>query len=558
MAAEPDPHEVNATPASSGLLRRVLRNLQPSHRHSALAATLILIAMQLISRVVGYLREAYIAWAFGAGSQTDAYVAAFQLPDYLYYIVAGGAASITFVTVYTRYLAEKRERDAERVFSTVLTVMIVVLGALVLVGEVFTTPIERWIFPGFSPQQLALCVHLTRILLPMQLFFYAGGVVSAVLLSHRMFLIPAFTPIVYTLCLILSGVLLSHQFGIAALAYGAVAGAFLGPFLLNAIGAARTGIRYRPALALSDPGFREWVRLSIPLMLGVSLAAADEWIMRWFASGGIGNIARLNYAKRLFGVPFGVLGLSVGLASMPFFARLFSEKRMKEFAQTINDAVYRSVAAAFLLSAWLWVAALPLVDLVYRRGRFQWPDSQATAIYFAVFAASLALWTAQTLYSRAFYAAHNTFTPMIAASLVTLASIPVFGVLFRSWGMMGLAVASDIGILAHTVVLAVLLHRRGLASLGEMRWSEIGKSIVVAIAAGVAAFYAARIIPLNGRRTDDVKALLLVTLVWGAVVALGLWITRSELPRALSRRSAAPAIVAEPAESPDLRPLPEP
>src|ERR671937_101701 len=163
----------------SGLLRRVFRNLSPSYQHTALGATILLISAQMLSRVIGYLREAYIAWAFGAGAQTDAYVAAFQLPDYLYYIVAGGAASITFVSIYTRYLAERREEEAERVFSTVLTLMIIVLGALIVVGEVFTPQIERVIFPGFSPEQLRLCVHLTRILLPMQLFFYVGGVVSA-------------------------------------------------------------------------------------------------------------------------------------------------------------------------------------------------------------------------------------------------------------------------------------------------------------------------------------------------------------------------------------------
>src|SRR5205807_6299201 len=133
-----------------------------------------------------------------SGGISDAYSDALQHPDYLYYIVAGGAASITFVSIYTRYLAERREAEAERVFSTVLTLMIVVLGLLIVVGEVFTPQIERLIFPGFSPEQLRLCVHLTRILLPMQLFFYVGGVVSAVLLSHRLFLIPALAPALYT------------------------------------------------------------------------------------------------------------------------------------------------------------------------------------------------------------------------------------------------------------------------------------------------------------------------------------------------------------------------
>src|SRR5207248_2658681 len=189
----------------AGVLRRVFRNLSPSHQHTALGATILLIGTQLLSRLIGYLREAYIAYAFGAGAQTDAYVAAFQLPDYLYYIVAGGAASITFVSIYTRYLAEDRERDADRVFSTVLTAMVLVLGALIIVGEIFTWQIDRWIFPGFSAEQLRLCVRLTRILLPMQLFFYVGGVVSAVLLSHRLFLIPALAPIFYTLSIIAGG-----------------------------------------------------------------------------------------------------------------------------------------------------------------------------------------------------------------------------------------------------------------------------------------------------------------------------------------------------------------
>jgi putative peptidoglycan lipid II flippase len=550
--------EVAQPVANQGLFRRIARNLSPSHQHTALGATLLLITAQLLSRVIGYLREAYIAWAFGAGAQTDAYVAAFQLPDYLYYIVAGGAASITFVSIYTRYLAEKREQDAERVFSTVLTAMIVVLTVLILMGEIFTWPLLRLMFHGFSAEQLRLCVHLTRILLPMQLFFYVGGIVSAVLLSHRLFLIPALAPIFYTGGIILGGVTLSHRFGIASLAIGAVAGAFVGPFLINAIWAARTGIRYRPVLALADIGFREWVRLSIPLMLGVSLASADDWIMRWFASGGVGNIARLNYAKRLFAVPYGVLGLSIGMASMTFFARLFSEKKLAEYGQTINDAVYRSAAASFLISAWLWAAALPAVDLVYRRGRFGWDDSRHTAVYFAVFSASLALWTAQALYSRAFYAARNTLTPMLSATVITILSVPIFSACYHAWGIIGLAIASDIGIFIQTAALAVLLHQRGLASLGQMRWGELAKAFVIAVLAGVLASW----IHIPSRptdqlpyssltRVDDLKAIVFVTVIWAVIVALGLWLTRSELPRALRRRAASP-----PATEP--RELPEP
>ncbi|HMK29157.1 MAG TPA: lipid II flippase MurJ, partial [Terriglobales bacterium] len=91
-----------STPAPRSFSQRVLRALRPSHEHSAFSATLLLMTAVMLSRVIGYVREAYIAWAFGAGPQTDAYVAAFTLPDFLNYILAGGTASITFIAIYTR------------------------------------------------------------------------------------------------------------------------------------------------------------------------------------------------------------------------------------------------------------------------------------------------------------------------------------------------------------------------------------------------------------------------------------------------------------------------
>src|SRR6476646_9694802 len=209
----------------------------------------------MLSRVIGYVREAYIAWAFGAGPQTDAYVAGFTLPDWLNYIVAGGTASITFVSIYTRFLAEKREEDAQKTFSVVITVMTAVLGVGVILAEIFTPEISRHLFKGFTPEQFKLCVHLTRILLPAQVFFYVGGVVSAVLLSRRMFLLPAIGPLVYNGGIILGGLLFSHRLGISALAYGAVAGAFAGIFLINAVGAARIGVGYRISFDVRNAAF---------------------------------------------------------------------------------------------------------------------------------------------------------------------------------------------------------------------------------------------------------------------------------------------------------------
>jgi putative peptidoglycan lipid II flippase len=524
-------------------MNKLFRFFRPSHQHTAFSATLLLMGTVMLSRVIGYIREAYIAYAFGAGPQTDAYVAAFTLPDWLNYIVAGGAASITFISIYTRFLAEKRDADAKHTFSVIITVMTAVMVVGTIITEIFTPQFVHWMFRGFSPAQVDLCVHLTRILLPAQIFFYVGGVVSAVLLSHRLFLFPAFGPLLYNIFIILGGVIGGHRFGISSLAYGALVGSFAGPFLSSVIGAARIGTGYKPSFDITNPAFREWVRLSVPLMLGVSLVTADDWILRHYASSGVGDIARLNYAKRLFAVPIAVLGQATGQASLPFFARLFNEKRLKEFAATVNDSVYRVSAASFLTTGWMMAAALPLIDLVYRRGRFLFSDTQTTAIYFFWFSLSLALWSAQGLYARAFYAAGDTWTPMAAVSIITGASLPIYSVLFHAFGVVGLAFASDIGIAANLVALAWLLHYRKLVSLGDLRWGELGKAALTAVIAGVASFEVAKIVPFSlsgyGSRVADLLQLALISITWAAATAAGLWLLRSQLPGDLRRRKAA-------------------
>src|SRR5438874_11024556 len=239
-------------------LSRFFRFFRPSHQHSALSATVLLMSAVMLSRVIGYVREAYIAYAFGAGPATDAYVAGFTIPDWLNYLVAGGTASITFVSIYTRFVAEKKEAEAQKTFSVIITVMTAVLGIGIVLAEIFTPQISRHLFSGFTAGQLELCVYLTRILLPAQIFFYVGGVVSAVLLSRRLFLFPALGPLIYNLGIILGGVLLSARMGIASLAVGAVAGALAGPFLINAIGAAKGGLRFALDFDTSHPGFQKW------------------------------------------------------------------------------------------------------------------------------------------------------------------------------------------------------------------------------------------------------------------------------------------------------------
>jgi putative peptidoglycan lipid II flippase len=152
---------------------------------------------------------------------------------------------------------------------------------------------------------------------------------------------------------------------------------------------------------------------------------------------------------------------------------------------------------------------------------------------------SLAFWAAQGLYARAFYAAGDTLTPMVASTVVTIASIPIYRALFHAFSVTGLAIASDVGIVANTVAAAVLLHRRKLVSLNDYPWIEFAKAILVAVIAAGASWAVVGTIPLRGSRTSDLESLALSTITWAGAVAAGLWLVRSNLPQALRRRKTA-------------------
>jgi putative peptidoglycan lipid II flippase len=500
-------------------------------------------ASTFLSRIIGLARIKYIAWLFGRGMEADAFNAAFVLPDMISYFLVGGAASITFITILTRYRETGREDDGQRSLSVILTTMYLVLGVALLLAEIFAPWYIHWWFDGFGPEKAALCVRLTRILLPAQLFFFAGGVFGAVLLVRKQFSVQAVVPLIYNLGTIVGGLFLVHRLGVSSLAIGTLGGAFLGPFLLNAFFARRAGTRYRFLLDWRDPGLREWVRLSLPLMVGVSLVSADSWIIAHFASKTDGAVSLMTYAKQLFTAPMAMLAQAAGVASMPFFASLWTKQRHYEFATGVADSVSRVASLGLLTASAMVALAVPLVELLFMGGRFSLIDARECAGYFAIFSISLFLWSAQAIYSRAFYAAGNMFLPMAAGTVVTLVSLPIYYSLFHGYGAIGLAVASDLGIALQTVVLAVLLHRRRMVSLASLDYAEMGRCLLAAVGsgAGVGVLFGAvggvlhRISP-GQVYWIDLAVLLAGTALWMAVVKWVLEKTGSALPRVTMRR----------------------
>jgi len=525
---------------------RALGILRPSHAHTATTATLLLMVSSFLSSVIGLVRGKYIAWIFGAGPQTDAYLAAFRLPDLMNNFLVGGAVSITFVTILNRYREQDDEAEGERVLSIVLNFVVLLLIVASILLMFLAAPYIRRTNPGFAPWQVDLSAWMTRIILPGQIFFFAGGVLGAALLVRKQFLFQALTPIVYNLCIIGSGVLFAHRLGIPALAVGATVGAFVGAFALNAIGAARAGVRHTWEIDLRHPGLRLWLKMTLPLMFGFTLPFLDPYFSSFYASHGAGEITRLANAKQLFSAPMAMLASAAGVASLPFFAQLWAKGKRYEFALGVADSVSRVAALGLLASSAMAALAEPIVGLLFGGGRFTAQDVRVTALYFALYAFSLFLWSAQAIYARAFYAAGITWLPMLSSTIVMLGAFPLYGVGFRGYGAAGLAVASDVGIGLQAVVLAMLLHQRRMVSVASLDWVEmsrcllagvVGGGVVLAVREGLTALGLSLFTTdvLNSRWADGALlvggGLLWIVVVWGVLERAG-----SALPRVLVRR----------------------
>lgn len=450
-------------------------------------------ASVFLSRILGTVRDAVVAAKFGAAGETDAFFAAFTIPDWLNYLLAGGTLSITLLPIYAGHLTKGDENAANRALSTVTSIVLVLALLGVVAGQIFAETLLAAFFSKMPADKLATCVAITRVLLPAQIFFVAGGLMSATLFARGHFRAAAAAPLLYNGGIIAGGLLLGDQLGIAALAWGALFGAFAGPFLVPTIAAVRAGARLFPRFAGRDPDFLAWIKQSLPLMLGVSLVTADEWILRYFASGDEGAISHLTYAKRLMAAPIAMVGQAVGQASMPFFTRLFAEGKRGELADTVLATVRGAGVVAMMAAAGMIAVAEPLTALLFQRGAYTAADVGPTASYLVIFAAAVPLWALQGLLVRAFYAARDTLTPMLAGTVVTVLSLPLYDLAYRRGGAAGLAVASGVGIFLHTTAVVVLL-RRLLPELGQGAGAcalGLGRGAVVAIVAGLAAHAAA-------------------------------------------------------------------
>ena len=345
-------------------------------------AALIVSAGVLISRILGQLREIIFASLLGATASTDEYVAAFAIPDFLNYLLAGGFLSITFIPIFARFLAEDDEEAGWEALSAIIRPIAVGIVGLVLIGWVAAPQVIELLFPRFSAEQIDNTVRFTRIVLPAQIFFVLGALFSAVQYTKGVFTIPTLAPIIYNLGIIIGGVgwAIVDEASPEGFVWGALSGALVGNFALQWWGARRVGMRLTLGIPWRHPVLKEYLLIAFPLMIGQSIVVLDETFMRVFGQFvSEGAATELNYARRTMLVPVGVIAQAAGVAAYPFLARLFAERRIVEMRDSVDRAlrwvIILSMAATGLVAA----MTVPIVRALFERGEFTAASTVGTA-----------------------------------------------------------------------------------------------------------------------------------------------------------------------------------
>jgi putative peptidoglycan lipid II flippase len=495
---------------------------QPSVGRVLATASLILTVAALASRLLGWVRLLVIGSQFGATRELDAYFAAFRIPDAIFQLVVAGALSAALIPVFSGYRARDQEREAWRLASSVINLVVIALAGLSLIMAIFAPILVPIVAPGFDVPTTDLTVRMTRVMLLSPVLIGMGAVVSGILNSYERFAVPALAPLAYNLAIILAAILLAPIIGVEGLAVGVAIGS-LAHLAIQLPELGRVGQRYDLTIGLSHPGVRKVVWLMGPRMLGLAAGQVNFIVSTVLASGlPEGSITAYNYAFQLSQIPVGVLGVSVAVALFPTLSRDAALGRVPEIRRQVAGSLRILFFLAAPLTAAMIVLAGPIASVFFQYGLFSERSAERTAGALVFFAIGLSGHIVVHVLTRAFYAMQDTRTPVLWAIIAVAINVPLMVWLVGPMGVEGLALALSISALLEVVGLLWALRRR-IESMEEGQvLRSAGRSAVAGGAAALLMLGGLTVVrsALPGLLDDGVGRLLVLVALTSAGFAI--------------------------------------
>jgi putative peptidoglycan lipid II flippase len=438
-----------------------------ANRQIARAAGTVMFAI-VLGQITGLLRGILVARAFPP-AELDAFFAANRVSETLFMLLAAGALGSAFIPTFTGFLAKDDKGSAWKLASSIANLLVLTLSSLAALAAIFAPQIVRYaLAPGLAtdPALFLLTVDLLRIQLVSAVLFGLGGLIVGILNAHQVFLIPALTPSMYQLGMIFGVLVLAPRMGIYGLAWGVVIGAGFYLLLQTPSLLKQRGV-YSPALGLDNPAVREVFRLMGPRVLGVAVVQLNFWVNTWLASQmAPGSVAGLQYGFSLMIMAQAAIAQSVAIAAMPTFSAQFALGKLDEMRTSLASSIRGVIFLALPASIGLILLREPIVVLLYQRGQFDARMTDLVAWALLWYAAGMVGHSILEVLTRAFYAQHDTKTPVIVGAIAMGLNVVfsfTFASFFENIGWLphgGLALANSLATALEVTTLFIIMRKR--------------------------------------------------------------------------------------------------
>jgi putative peptidoglycan lipid II flippase len=442
----------------------------------------------LVSRILGLVRDIVFAKFFGAGLLMDCFQAAFRIPNLLRDLFAEGALSSAFVTVFSRTRKQEGDERAWELARIVMTLQVLLLSSITILGIIFAPKLVHLIAPGFAAigGKMDLTIKLTRVLFPFILFVGMAALTMGILNAYQRFGLPASASSFFNLGSIIVGLGLAFYFdpqfswrAMICMAVGSVVGGFL-QWFVQVPALRKLGYRYRFTWNLRDKGLCEILQLMGPTMVGASAVQVNVMINAAFASQlGNGPISWLALAFRLIQLPIGLFGVAISTAALPSLAVEATDKNKEAFRTRIEKALRMNAALCIPSACGLAVLSVPLVGVLFERGKFTLLDTHETAKVLSAYAIGLIGYASLKVLTSAFYALGQTRLPMFISflSIIVTASLNWWFIYHAKVGAVGLAFSTSVAALLNAGILLINL-RGAVGSFAGSTWLAVVKILI--------------------------------------------------------------------------------
>lgn len=476
----------------------------------------------IISRIMGMVRDMVVSRLFGAGFATDAFFAAFQIPNMLRRFFAEGALTSAFVPTFSEWYTQKGEEEARELANVCFTLLTIVMAVITLLGVIFSPVIVHLMFPGFKaePAKMELTILLNRLMFPYIFLVSLVALCMGILNTVRHFFTPAISTVFLNISMILCAVFLHSRFQIpiVALAVGVLLGGVL-QLLLQIPVLYRKGFPLRLRFDLKHPAVRRIALLMGPSVFGVGVYYLNITVGAILASFlPQGSVSYLYYAQRLFEFPQGIFTVSVAQAVLPSMSRQAAAGDMDALKESLSFGLKLTLFITIPAMAGLLICSTPIFSLIFMGGAFDYAKAQQCAVALFYYSLGLSLVALVRVLVPAFYALKDTRTPVLTAFIAFVLNLCFSLVLMGPLKHGGLALASTLSALGNMVLLLYFLRKKIGPFGGRGILIAGGKAVVASIPMSFAVYWSMRLADWSQQGHKLVKGGVLGGAVGGGVV----------------------------------------